>query len=129
MLGKQTYEQWPGEFDPSSSVEGDWAQGSKINFVGTDENGKRMGMFSEIVENIPNELVSIKHLGVLDGDKEIFEGPEVEKWVGLREIYRFEENEGSTTLSVEQDLDEAYKEFFDAAWQRALEKLQQLCES
>jgi hypothetical protein len=37
-------------------------------------------MVSKIVENITNKFVSIKHCGLLMGDKEITEGPDVEKW-------------------------------------------------
>ena len=36
---------------------------AKIMFVGTDEQGKRGGMISEIAENKPGEFVSIRHLG------------------------------------------------------------------
>jgi len=48
-------------FNPTSSYEGTWQKGSKIYFTGTDENGKRGGMISEIAEYIPNQFVSIRH--------------------------------------------------------------------
>lgn len=72
MLGlndKATYEQWTAEFNPTSTYEGNWDKGEKIYFVGTDENGKRVGMISEIADNIPYEFVSIRHIGMLDGEK------------------------------------------------------------
>src|SRR5687767_2458282 len=83
MLGisnKSTYEQWTSLFNPTSTYEGNWDKGSKILFVGIDEKGKKGGMVSEIAENIPNRFVSIRHCGLLKDDKEITEGPEVEKW-------------------------------------------------
>lgn len=80
----ETYNLWTAEFNPTSTYEGSWEKESKIYFVGTDESGKKGGMVSEIVENIPNQFVSIRHYGILDGDQEITEGPEVEKWAGDR---------------------------------------------
>ncbi len=77
MLGLNdisTYEQWTAEFNPTSTYEGSWNKGAKIYFIGTDENGKRGGMVSEIAENIPFEFVSIRHYGILDGDTEITSG-------------------------------------------------------
>ena len=50
MLGlkdKATYEFWVKVFNPTSTYEGEWSAGSKIRFIGTDENGKRAGMFQK----------------------------------------------------------------------------------
>jgi hypothetical protein len=74
MLGlndKSTYEHWTSAFNPTSTFEGSWEKGSKIHFVGLDENGKKGGMVSEIVEHQPAQFVSIRHLGFLDGDTEV----------------------------------------------------------
>ena len=46
-------------------------------------------MVSKIAENIPNRFVSIQHYGLLKADKEITEGPEVEKWANGFENYTF----------------------------------------
>ncbi len=82
MLGisdKSTYEQWTALFNPTSSYEGSWEKGSKIRFLGVDDKGEKGGMVSRIAVNVPNQFVSIQHYGILKGDKEITEGPEVEK--------------------------------------------------
>lgn len=128
MLDKPTYEIWTSAFNPSSTFEGNWEKGTKMYFLGICDDGKREGMVSEIAENIPGEIVSIWHKGILDGDKEITEGPQVEKWGNIYEIYRFEEHDGITTLSIEQDLEESYKEYFDEAWGKALHRLKEICE-
>ncbi|MEQ9167993.1 MAG: SRPBCC domain-containing protein [Fulvivirga sp.] len=131
MLGlddKKTYEQWTAEFNPTSTYEGSWDKGSKILFVGTDNDGKRGGMIAEIAENIPNKFVSIRHYGMLDGDKEITEGPEVEKWAGGLENYSFEENNGITTVTVEVDADNEFADYFDTTWPKAFEKLKEIAE-
>lgn len=124
----KTYEQWTAEFNPTSTYEGNWDKGSKIYFVGTDENGKRGGMVSEISDNIPFEFVSIRHYGILDGENEITSGPDVEKWAGGLENYSFEEHNGVTSVTVESDVDEDYLDFFNTTWSKALNKLKELSE-
>lgn len=83
MLGlsdKKTYEAWTTELNPTSTYEGNWTKNSKILFIGTGENGEKGRMVSEIIENIPNQFVSIRSYGILKGDTEITSGEEVEKW-------------------------------------------------
>ena len=131
MLGMdniETYEQWTAAFNPTSTYEGSWEKGSKIHFIGTDENGKRGGMVSEIADNVPYRFVSIRHYGILDGETEITEGAEVEKWAGGFENYSFEENDGVTTVTVDVDVTEEYTDFFNTAFPKALDKLKELAE-
>lgn len=125
----KTYEQWTAEFNPTSTYEGNWDKGSKIYFVGTDENGKRGGMVSEIADNVPYKFVSIRHYGILDGKNEITEGPDVEKWAGGLENYSFEEHNGVTTVTIESDVDEDYLDYFNTTWSKALNKLKELSEN
>lgn len=131
MLGindKKTYQQWTAEFNPSSTYEGSWLKGSEIYFIGVDQNGKRGGMISKVVENIPNKFVSLQHIGMIDGDKTITDGPEIEKWLGSFENYFFEEENDKTTLKVEMDSNEEFKEYFLSTWPKALAKLKEICE-
>ena len=132
MLGlnnKATYENWTAEFNPTSTYEGKWNKGEKIYFVGTDENGKRGGMVSEIAENLPFKFVSIKHYGILDGESEITSGEQVESWAGGLENYSFEEKNGVTTVKVEMDADENYVDYFSETWPKALKKLKEIAEN
>lgn len=129
MLGlsnKATYEAWTSEFNPTSTYEGSWKKGSKILFVGTDENGVKGGMVSEIAENIPDKFVSIRSCGLLKNGVEITEGSEVEQWAGGFENYSFEENNGTTTLTVDLDTVETYADYFKEAYPKALDKLKSL---
>lgn len=131
MLGLNniaTYEQWTAEFNPTSTYEGNWNKGEKMYFVGTDENGKRGGMISEIAENIPAEFVSIKHIGMLDGDTEITSGEQVESWAGSLENYAFQESNGITTVTVEMDTAEDYMDYFNGTWPKALKTLKKIAE-
>src|SRR5690606_32733126 len=131
MLGsnsKSTYEQWTSLFNPTSSYEGSWNKGSKILFIGVDEQGEKGGMVSRIAENIPNRFVSIQHYGLLTAGKEITEGPEVEKWANGLENYSYEENNGITTVTVDLDSNEDFVDYMNEKYPQALLKLKELCE-
>lgn len=131
MLGinsKATYEQWTFMFNPTSTYEGSWDKGNKILFIGVDEKGEKGGMVSRIAENIPNQFVSIQHYGILKADKEITEGPEVEKWANGFENYSFEENNGTTTVTVDLDTTEDFVSYMNQHYPKALDKLKELCE-
>jgi hypothetical protein len=131
MLGisnKSTYEQWTALFNPTSTYEGSWEKGSKMLFVGVDEKGEKGGMVSKIVDNIPDKFVSIQHYGLVTGDKEITEGPEVEKWANGFEDYHFDETNGTTTVTVELDTTEDFLSYMNEAYPKALNKLKEICE-
>lgn len=131
MLGlkdKSAYEHWTSAFNPTSTYEGTWEKGSKILFVGVDENGKKGGMVSEIVEHQPAKFISIRHYGFLDGDVEVTSGEQVEKWAGGHENYSYQENNGVTTVTVDIDTLDEYLDYFNSTYPTALEKLKELSE-
>lgn len=131
MLGlndKSTYEHWTSAFNPTSTYEGSWDKGSKIHFVGTDENGEKGGVVSEIAEHRPAEFVSIRHYGFLDGDTEVTTGEQVEKWAGGYENYSFRENKDITTVTVDMDTTDEYFDYFNGIYPKALDKLKEIAE-
>ena len=131
MLGidnKSTYEQWTALFNPTSTYEGDWNKGSKMLFVGVDVEGRKSGMVSMIVENIPNQFVSIQHKGELKANEEVTSGPEVDKWANGFENYTFGANDNSTTLTVDLDTVEQCLGYMNDVYPKALEKLKEICE-
>jgi len=131
MLGitnKSTYEQWTALFNPTSTYEGSWTKGSKIFFIGTDDKGETGGMVSEIFDNIPNKFISIRHYGLIKADVEITEGPEVEKWANGFENYTFEENSGTTIVTVDLDTTEDFLSYMNETYPKALDKLKDICE-
>jgi hypothetical protein len=131
MLGlqsKSTYEQWTSLFNATSTYEGSWNKGNKILFVGVDEKGERGGIVSKIAENIPNRFVSVQHYGLVKADKDITEGPEVEKWANGFENYSFDENNGTTTVTVDLDTTEDFLDYMNQTYPKALGKLKEICE-
>ncbi|AHM59631.1 Activator of Hsp90 ATPase 1 family protein [Flammeovirgaceae bacterium 311] len=129
MLDKELYKAWTAAFNPGSYYEGSWQKGSKILFIGTDQDGSLGGMVSRIKENIPHKFVSIEHLGVYQHGKEITSGKEVEGWAGAQENYSFQDLNGSTLLSIDMDSNEQFKGYFSETWPRALAKLKAICEA
>ncbi|MCC6815333.1 MAG: SRPBCC domain-containing protein [Saprospiraceae bacterium] len=131
MLGlkdKSSYENWTAAFNPTSTYIGSWKKGSKIHFVGLDENGKKGGMVSEIMEHEAAKFISIRHYGILDGETEITTGEQVEKWAGAHENYSYLENNGITTVTVDIDILEDYLDYFNNTYPKALEKLKEISE-
>ncbi|WP_194776252.1 SRPBCC family protein [Pararhodonellum marinum] len=132
MLGlsdKKTYEQWTAEFNPTSTYEGSWEKGSKILFIGTDDEGNRGGMIANIASHIPNQFVSIHHYGLLEGDNEILEGPKVAQWAGGTEDYTFEVKGNRTIVTVEVDVIDEFSDYFETTYPKALEKLKEIVEA
>jgi hypothetical protein len=97
-------------------------------FLGVDEHGEKGGMVSRIVDNIPNQFVSIQHFGLLKGDDEVTEGPEVEKWANGFENYTFEESNGTTTVTIDLDTSEDFLDYMNETFPKALDQLKVLCE-
>ncbi|MCG6186164.1 SRPBCC family protein [Maribellus maritimus] len=132
MLAHKTYREWTKIFNPTSHYKGSWEKESKILFIGIDENGNEGGMVSRIKENIPNQFVSIEHLGLLENGVEKTSGPEVEPWSGGLENYTFTDQNGKTLLKVDMitktKLDENMSSYFTETWPKALEKLKTICE-
>lgn len=130
MLDDATYRQWTAEFNPSGSYyEGSWEKGSKIRFLGPDENGELSGMVSEIADNRPYEFLSILHLGVINKGVEDTTSEAIKGWAGAYENYTFRDADGQTELMVEMNVDPEHAEMFEDMWPRGLEKLKELAES
>jgi uncharacterized protein YndB with AHSA1/START domain len=128
MLNEKTYREWTAVFNPTSRFEGSWKKGSKIVFLGSDNEGNQEGMVSWIKENIPNKYVSIEHRGIIKQGNEIFTGPGVDEWAGALENYTFTEIDQHTLLSVDMDSNQKFKPYFVETWPKALAKIKAMCE-
>ncbi len=120
----ETYRQWTAPFMEGSYAVTDWKKGSKVLFLGPDGGG----MVSKIDENIPNEYMSIQHLGMVNNGVEDTESDKVKDWAGAHENYTLKDANGQTDLIIEMDLNEEYAKMFNETWPKALEKVKQLAE-
>ena len=128
MLEKDTYRDWTSVFNSTSRFEGSWQKGSKILFLGEEENGNTAGMVSWIKDFQTDRSVKIEHQGTLKNGEEIMNGPEAEKWRGSVESYSFRALNGKTLLSVDFDSLKEFDSYFKQTWPEALNKLKSLCE-
>lgn len=124
LFGEATYPAWTSAFTEGSRVETDWKKGSKALFL----DGKGEGMVSTIAENIPGEYMSIKHLGVLKNGVEVLDSPETLEWAGSLENYTLKTVNGKTELTIDMDVTNEYKDYFQKTWPKALDKVKELAE-
>jgi uncharacterized protein YndB with AHSA1/START domain len=131
MLAPETYPVWTSVFNAGGSrYEGSWEKGSKMLFIGPDpKTGVEGGMVSRIAENIPNEFISIEHIGILNNGVEDTTSEEAKSWTPAFENYTFKEVDGLTEVLVDLDMLEEYVEMFQEMWPEALERLKELVES
>lgn len=128
MLEDATYREWTKPFSEICYYKGDWNEGSKILFLGTDKEGKNEGgMVSRIAKNTPFEYVSIQHLGIIEnGIEKLWEGGQRESF----ENYSFTEKDGGTQLDVElKNLPSEYSEMMSDTWPKSLDALKALAET
>jgi hypothetical protein len=119
-----TYRKWTSVFSEGSYAETDWKEGSKVLFL----DGKGHGMVSRIEKNLPNEFMSIKHLGEIKQGQENTGSDGETSWAGAMENYSLKEDNGITQLTVELDAEEDYKKYFLETFPKALEQVKIIAE-
>jgi len=125
MLADETYRQWTSAFEEGSYAVTDWKEGSKALFLTPAGDG----MVSRIVAHQPNEFLSIKHLGCVKNGVEETESAEGQGWAGALENYTLREVDGLSTLTVEIDVKDEYKDYFKESWPKALSRLKEISET
>jgi len=121
LWGQETYPLWAAAFAEGSKAITDWQKGSKALFV--DQNNE--GMVSRIADNIPNEFLSIEHLGMIKNGIEDLN----QVWNGAKENYNLQEQDGQTVLFITMDSNDEMKAYFENIWPIALEKIKTLAEA
>ena len=124
LWNDKSYREWTSVFSEGSRAETDWKKGSKILFL----SGSGEGMVSRVEENIPNEFLSIMHLGVLKDGKEQMDTEEAKDWAGATEDYTLKTVNGKTELLVDMDITDEYLDHFEKTWPQALIKVKELAE-
>jgi uncharacterized protein YndB with AHSA1/START domain len=127
MLNDKTYREWTTVFTQGSYFVGNWSKNSKMQFLGPGEDGKVGGMTSIIADNVPLELISIKHIGLVTDGVEDTTSEEAKKWIGF-EKYRFIDEDGKTRLEIEVDTTNDFARFMKDTWPKALQILKDLSE-
>lgn len=119
------YRIWTSVFAEGSDVKTDnWKEGSKVLFL----DGKGSGMVSMVATNKVNEHMSFRHIGIIKDGVEDTSSDAVKAWAGATENYHLSENNGTTTLFVEMDVTEDFKDYMEKTWPVAMEKIKALAE-
>ncbi len=121
----ENYRKWTSAFCEGSYAETDnWKEGTEVRFLGPGESG----MFSKVAENKPNKFMSFEHLGEVTNGVVDTTSDKVKAWSGSKENYTLTENDGITTLVVDMDIADEYKEMFEKMWPKAMENIKALAE-
>jgi uncharacterized protein YndB with AHSA1/START domain len=124
MLEDETYRKWTRAFQEGSYAVTDWKPGSKALFLAPDGSG----MVSRVAEHRPNEFLSLEHVGIVKNGVEDTASDEVKQWAGARENYTLREHAGRVTLTVDMDMTDDHKKYFEDTWPKALAALKELSE-
>ena len=120
-----SYRKWTSAFTDGSYAETDnWKEGTVVKFL----DPKGSGMVSRVAANRPNEFMSFEHLGEIKEGVEDKSSDKVKEWAGAKENYTLKETNGVTTLDIEMDISDEYKDMFIEMWPRALENVKKLSE-
>ncbi|MCX2574671.1 SRPBCC domain-containing protein [Pedobacter sandarakinus] len=121
LFSKETYPKWTSAFMEGSIAETDWQTGSKATFT----DGKGNGMLATIAANIPNQFLSIRHIGMLKDNEEDLK-PE---WGEVLENYTLDENGSGTTLKIDMSVLAEWKSYFEETWPKALGLVKEIAEA
>jgi uncharacterized protein YndB with AHSA1/START domain len=120
-----SYRAWTSAFAEGSYAKTDnWKEGTKVLFL----DPKGSGMVSRVAKNKPNEYMSFKHLGEVRDGVEDTTSDRVKAWSGSTEDYTLTEENGKTTLTIEMDITDEFKDMFEKIWPKALKKVKELSE-
>ena len=104
----------------------DWEVGGKTYFT---DSSKKNGMVSTIERMEEPKHLIFKHLGEMVDGVEDVDSEKVKAWNGSLEAYYLEENNGKTTLTIEVDSNDEFKEMFDSGFKKGLEVIKNLSEN
>jgi uncharacterized protein YndB with AHSA1/START domain len=115
----KTYRDWSSAFMEGSHLAGELKEGNKVQFL--DPSGS--GMASIVEKKVPNERMTFRHVGEIKDGKE---HPARPSWANAHEEYVLRDNGRGTTLTVDADSADEYKEMFEKAFPKALQRLKEL---
>lgn len=129
VINDAKYRLWASAFAEGTYFEGGWQEGDTIRFLMVDEEGRRMGMVSQITASEHLKTITIRHLGLIADGVEDYTSKEARKWVPAYESYHLEAIDGRTTrFAVDLEINEEFFDMFDGQWTVALEALKAVCE-
>lgn len=124
LWDNELYKQWTAPFSEGSRVKTDWKEGSKVYFLGNEDDG----MLAIIEKKNEPEFMSFRHIGMVNKGVEDTESEKVKPWAGAHENYTLTEQGNKTDLLIQIDITEEYRDYFEKTWPKALDKVRELAE-
>jgi len=125
LWNENTYPKWTHFFSPDSKMVTDWQVGGKTYFT---DGSRKNGMVSTIERVEEPKYLVFKHLGEIRDGLEDVDSDKVKAWNGSLEAYYLDEKDGKTTLKIEVDSNEDFKDMFDNGFHKGLEIIKELSE-
>lgn len=113
------YRQWVKAFSDGSYALKDWQQGSDVQFLNASGNG----IYSEIESMELYETMLFKHIGEVKKHKKMPVDEASQNWTGMNESYHLSEDSTGTTLKVKIETLEAFRDYFEINFPKALENI------
>lgn len=113
---------WMAEFMEGSHAKTDWIVGHKVRFLDNDNNG----LVGRIITKQPYDAIEMEYDGEVKNGEDDFESEMAQQMKGSRENYYLSESDGVTTLKIEVDMGDDWIDMMSAAWDKALEKIEEL---
>lgn len=124
LWDENAYRDWTSVFEEGSyAISDNWKEGSKVMFLGADKNG----IYSSVVNHIPNKIMQFKHIGIVKNGKEQPIDEDTRVWSGATETYKLLEEKDCNTLVVEIDVMDEHLDFMKSTFPKALEKIKNNC--
>jgi uncharacterized protein YndB with AHSA1/START domain len=120
----QYVRQWYTAFSEGARAETDWKVGSKVLFV----DGTGCGLIGKIIQNKPNELLSVEYTGMMLNGKEDYEQEDSVAVKGGHETYALLQKGDTTELAIAGDMSDSMYDAMSALWDDALLKLKSVAE-
>ncbi|MFT3795289.1 hypothetical protein [Flavobacterium sp.] len=113
---------WMAEFMEGSHAKTDWIVGHKVRFLDNNDNG----IVGRILTKQPYEAIEMEYDGEVKNGEDDLDSEMGKAMKGARENYYLSESDGVTTLKVEVDMDQQWMDMMSVAWDKALEKIEEL---
>ncbi|WP_369992616.1 hypothetical protein [Winogradskyella sp.] len=124
LWDESAYRDWISVFEEDSyAISDNWKEGGKVMFLGPGKNG----IYSSVVNHIPNKIMQFKHIGIVKNGKEQPIDEETRVWSGATETYKLLEEKDCNTLVVEIDVMDEHLDFMKSTFPKALGKIKNNC--
>jgi quercetin dioxygenase-like cupin family protein len=124
LFDKDASRIWYSEFSKGSHAIGTWEKNTPMIFIDYSKEG--LGVI--VKENKLNETMSVEYIGAVINGELDQKHEETKLWKGLKESYYLMQKDKITTLSIETEVPDGFKEILQSSWLKALQKIKEVAE-